>query len=525
MEADFIVHNATVYTVNGSFDMAESFAVKDGKILEIGPSDMILKKYHSDRLMDMNGMFIYPGLVDAHCHFYGYGMNLNDADLVGTTSFEEIIEILKNHHAQNPTEWILGRGWDQNDWPVKEFPTRDQLDAAFPDNPVYLRRIDGHGAIANTEALERAGITEETSVEGGQLIRKDGRLTGVLIDNAMGLVGRIVPGPTQDDMVSGLLMAQKNCFAVGLTAVHDAGLSKGLIELMDSLHNEHSFKMRVYAMMSPSKENFETYLEQGVYETDRLTVRSIKLFADGALGSRGALMIEPYSDDPGNHGLLVTEKDRLVELCQKAYDAGYQVNTHCIGDSANRLMLRIYADILQGQNDRRWRIEHAQIIHPDDFSLFGQYNIVPSIQTTHATSDMYWAGDRIGPERMKGAYAYKTLLVQNGWIPNGSDFPVEHINPLFGFYAAVARQDLKEYPTGGFQTEEALSRKEALQAMTIWAAKSGFNEEKYGSLEPGKFADFIVMGTDIMTCDIHQVPGLKIHKTYIQGEEVYSAEE
>ena len=521
--ADLIVHNARVYTVDDAFTQAESFAVKDGKILEVGPSDVIMNKYRSDHLMDMNGMFVYPGLIDAHCHFYGYGMSLNNADLVGTTSFDEIIEILQEHHKQFPSEWILGRGWDQNDWEKKEFPTRDQLDAVFPDVPVYLRRIDGHGAIANTEALERAGITDETTVEGGQLIKEDGRLTGVLIDNAMGLVGRMIPGPTHNDIITGLLKAQENCFAVGLTAVHDAGLSKELIEIMDSLHHTRAFKMRVNAMMSPSQENFETFLDNGIYETDRLTVRSVKLFADGALGSRGALMIEPYSDDPGNHGLLVTAPDHLREICQRAYDAGYQINTHCIGDSANRLMLHIYADILRGTNDRRWRIEHAQIVHPADFSLFGEYSIIPSIQTTHATSDMYWAIDRVGPERIKGAYAYKKLMDQNGWIPNGSDFPVEHINPLYGFYAAVARKDHAGYPEGGFQMEDALSHEEALRAMTIWAAKAGFNEHHYGSLEPGKFADFIVMTEDIMTCDIDLVPDLKIYKTFIQGEEVYSA--
>ncbi|MEA1896102.1 MAG: amidohydrolase, partial [Bacteroidota bacterium] len=498
-EIDLLVFNGKIVTVDNQLNIAEGFAVNDGKIVEVGTKEELLEKYTAVKSLDLKDRYVYPGLIDAHCHFFGYGMNLKNADLTGTKSFEEIVEILKKHFQQFPSEWILGRGWDQNDWEINEFPSKEKLDEAFPDVPVFIRRIDGHGAIANSEALRRANITKETRIQGGDLILNKGELTGVLIDNAMGLVGMVIPDNSREEIAIGLLQAQENCFEVGLTAVFDAGLGKGIIELMDSLHKSGELKIRVNAWISPTEENFERFMYHGVYETNRLKVCAIKLFADGALGSRGAKLIDPYSDDPGNSGLLVSDEERLLDLCKLAYKHGYQVNTHCIGDSANRLMLHIYAGVLKENNDRRWRIEHSQVIHPDDFQLFGKYSIIPSIQPTHATSDMYWAIDRLGPERVKGAYAYKQLLEQIGWIPNGSDFPVEKINPLYGFYAAVARKDLKGFPEGGFQTENALSREEALKAMTIWAAKSGFEETRFGSLEPGKFADFIILEEDLMS--------------------------
>jgi len=523
-EIDLLIFNGKIVTVDNQFSIAEGFAVNDGKIVEVGTKEELSEKYTAKKSVDLKGRYVYPGLIDAHCHFYGYGMNLRNADLTGTKSFEEIIEILKEHYQKLPSEWILGRGWDQNDWEIKEFPSKEKLDEAFPDIPVFIRRIDGHGAIANSEALKRANVTKETKIQGGDLILENGKLTGVLIDNAMGLVGKVIPGNSNKEIAIGLLQAQEDCFEVGLTAVFNAGLGKGVIELMDSLHKAGELKIRVNAWISPTEENFERFLYQGIYETDRLKVCAIKLFSDGALGSRGAKLIEPYSDDPGNSGLLVSNQEKLLDLCKLAYKYGYQVNTHCIGDSANRLMLHIYAEVLKEKNDRRWRIEHAQVIHPDDFQLFGKYSIVPSIQPTHATSDMYWAGDRLGPERVKGAYAYKQLLEQIGWIPDGSDFPVEDINPLYGFYAAVARKDLKGFPEDGYQTENALSREEALKAMTIWAAKSGFEETRFGSIEPGKFADFIILEEDLLSMNIDKVPAIKIIATYIQGEKVFSRE-
>lgn len=519
---DLIIYNSKIYSVDKYFTIAESAAIKNGKFIAVGSDDEIIDKYSAESMIDMEGRFVYPGLIDPHCHFYGYGSSLMNADLVGIRSFEEIIEIIRKHDEEFPSEWILGRGWDQNLWPVQDFPHKSQLDHIFPDKPVLLTRIDGHAAIANSEALLRAGVDEGSSVEGGEFLKENGELTGVLIDNAITVVRRHVPDPQYEERVAALMNAQHNCFAVGLTSVGDAGLDRDVIYMMDSLQKSGDLKMRIYAMINPSPENFEEFMYRGIYKTDHMNVRSVKLFADGALGSRGARMIDEYSDDQDNYGLLLETPDYLSEISRKAWENGYQVNTHCIGDSAVRLMLNIYGEILGGQNDRRWRIEHSQIVHPDDFELFGNYSIVPSVQTIHATSDMKWAIHRIGSERMKGAYAYRDLLEQIGWLPNGSDFPVEHINPLYGFYSAVARKDLDGYPEGGFQMENSLSREQALRGMTIWAAKAAFEEDEKGSIEPGKFADFIVTDEDLMTMDIDKVPDLRIRSTFSGGKNVYS---
>jgi len=519
--ADLIVFNGTIYTVDDQFSTAEAMAIKDGKIVAVGKNLEIHDRFEAENELDLNGKYVYPGVIDAHCHFLSYGLNLNKADLVGTGSFEEILEILRDHAREFPSEWILGRGWDQNDWEVKEFPTNEELDQLFPDQPVLITRIDGHAAIANTEALNRAGITTTTTTEGGDIIQSKGKLTGILIDNAIDLVSKFIPEASEKDKIAALLKAQENCFAVGLTSVHEAGLGRESIKLIDSLQQNGSLKIRIYAMLSPGEKNFEAFMYQGKYKTDHLNVSSIKLFADGALGSRGALMIEPYSDDPGNVGLALTDQKSLVEYCQQAYEHDYQVNTHCIGDSANRLMLNIYGKLLGGKNNRRWRIEHSQVVHPEDFELFGKFNVIPSVQTIHCTSDMYWADERVGPERIKGAYAYKQLLEQNGWLPNGSDFPVENLNPLLGYYAAFTRTDLEGYPEGGFQMENALDRVQALKAMTIWAAKAAFEEKEKGSLEPGKFADFIVTDGDLLTMPEKDIPDLSIDMTVLGGEQVH----
>jgi predicted amidohydrolase YtcJ len=520
-QVDLIIHNAVIYTVDEGFSIQESAAIKDGLFVAVGSNDYILENYRANNVSDLEGRFVYPGLIDPHCHFFGYGRNLEHADLVGSRSFEAIIGILKEHQDNYPSEWLLGRGWDQNLWPVQEFPHRRQLDAVFPDTPVLLTRIDGHAAIANTEALRRAGITAQTRVDGGDILLQNGEPTGILIDQAIYLVRSQIPAPSRQDEITALINAQQRTFAVGLTSVGDAGLDKETIRLIDSLQQSGDLKMRVYAMLSPSEENFEAFMYQGPYKTDHLHVRSVKLFADGALGSRGAKLLEPYSDEPGNRGLLVETPEFMREISQKAFEHNYQVNVHCIGDSAVRLVLDIFGEVLGGPNDRRWRIEHAQIVHPDDMDRFGAYDIVPSIQTTHATSDMIWAAHRLGPERIKTAYAYQELLQQNGWLPNGSDFPVEHINPLYGFYAAIARKNLDGYPQGGWQMENALTREQAMRGMTIWAAKSQFEEDEKGSIEPGKFADFIVMDHDLMNIGQDEIPGLPIRKTFVGGKKVF----
>jgi hypothetical protein len=522
--ADLILTNGTVYTVDNAFSKAEAIAVKDHRILAVGSTREITEGYRAGQVIDLKGACVYPGWIDAHCHFYGYGMNLNAVDLTGTGSVEEILEVLEAFREKNPGSWITGRGWDQNDWEVKEFPDKSVLDEHFPDTPVLLRRIDGHAAWANSLALDMAGVTSRSAVEGGTVLLRDGEPTGILIDNAISLVASRIPPPTREEMARALVQAQGNCFGVGLTSVYDAGLSCDVVELIDSLQRSGALQIRMNTWLSPTEDNFTRFVEKGPSRTDHLTINTVKLFADGALGSRGARMIGPYSDDPGNLGLFVTPLEELEENCRRAYANGFTVATHCIGDAANRETLKIYASILGGKNDRRWRIEHAQVIHPDDFHYFGDFNIIPSVQTTHATSDMYWAGDRLGPERLRGAYAYRQLLEQNGWLPNGSDFPVEQINPLFGFYAGVVRKDQQGYPEDGFQMENAITREQALRAMTIWAARSGFEEDLKGSIEPGKLADLVVTREDLMSAPDSTLFGIQVQMTFLGGELVYKAD-
>lgn len=521
-KADLLVHNAMIYTVDDDFTVAEAIAVKDGKILAVGTNEQILENFQAGEVIDAGGKPVYPGFIDGHCHYYGFGLGLiQSADLTGTSSFEEVIQVLQNFHEKHPYVWITGRGWDQNDWDVKEFPDNEMLNKLYPDNPVMLTRIDGHAILVNDEALRRAGIDENTVIPGGDIIKKDGKLTGILLDNAIDTMKAAIPEPKNKQVNDALIEAQTKCFGVGLTSVVDAGLDMEIINLIDSLQQSGLLKMRINAMVTPKKENLDIVFEKGPYHTDYLRVNSLKFYTDGALGSRGALMLEPYADDPDNTGLLLAEPDYFRDMFSQAYENGFQVNTHCIGDSATRLTLQLYGEALKGENDRRWRIEHAQVVNPADLELFGKYSIIPSIQGTHATSDMYWADERLGPERIKHAYAFKDLLAQNGWVVNGTDFPVEEIDPLNTFYATVARKDKQGWPDGGFQMENALNREQTLRSMTIWAARGSFEEDIKGSLEPGKFADFVILDRDIMQIPIDDVPSVKVMATYSGGEKVF----
>lgn len=520
--ADLIVTNGTIYLVDEGFSKTESFAVVNGKIAATGTTEEILKKYSSEKIFDIKGKFVYPGFNDAHCHFNGYANNLAQyADLRGTVSPDEIYERLKLHHEKFGGDWVLGRSWDQNDWPVKEFPDKAELDKLFPETPVYLVRVDGHAGWCNSKALEMAGITAKTKVQGGEVVLKNGQPTGVLVDNAMGLVSKLIPEISGEQQQKALLEAQANCFAAGLTSVTDCGLDKNSILLMQEMQNRGNLKMRLNAMLNPTEENFEYFVKKGPLKTEKLVVNTIKLYADGALGSRGALLLEDYSDDPGNRGLQIETLEFYDKISQLAFDNNFVMATHAIGDSANRLVLNTYGKFLKGKNDRRWRIEHAQIINPDDFAKFAEFSVVPSIQATHCTSDMSWAENRVGEDRIKGAYAYQTLLAQNGWLPNGTDFPVENIEPLFTFYASVFRTDHNSFPEGGWQIENGLTREQTLRSMTIWAAKASFEENEKGSLEPGKYADFVILDTDLMTATSQQVLGAKIESTWIGGEKVF----
>lgn len=523
-KADYIVTNGRVYTVDSLFSIQTAFAVKDGKFLKAGNTEELLSTYQSDSLVDLQGAAVYPGFIDGHAHFYRYGLGLTQADLTGTRSYQEILERLKAHRQRYPqSSWIIGRGWDQNDWEDKRFPTKEPLDSLFPDTPVLLTRVDGHAALVNSKALEIADVvTASTQIMGGKVIVENGKPSGVLIDNAIDLVSRHIPEPGRPEQISALLSAQQNCFAVGLTTVVDAGLDKATVDLMDSLQQETQLSMRLYAMLNPSEENKNHYFASGPYKTDKLSVCSFKVYGDGALGSRGASLLAPYHDDHDNHGFLLNTPQAYEALAQEIYASGFQMNTHCIGDSANRTLLNIYSRLLATGNDRRWRIEHAQVVSREDLDKFGTHNIIPSVQPTHATSDMYWAEDRLGAERIKTAYTYKDLLEVSGLLALGSDFPVEDINPLYGFHAAVARQNAEGYPEEGFQPENKISRENALRGMTIWAAYANFEDKEKGSIEAGKVADFVVLEEDIMEAANERLPEIKVKYTVLGGNIVHA---
>ena len=517
-KADTIVINANIYTVNDAFDKAEAFAIKDGKIVAVGTSQEIQAKYAATFINDAKGKTIVPGFIDAHCHFFGLGLQQQKVDLTDTKSFEEVVQRIVDFQKENNATYITGRGWDQNDWEVKEFPTKDKLDELFPTTPIAITRIDGHALLANQAAIDLAGITVKTPFSGGEILQKRGELTGIFIDTPMELIEAKIPAPSKKDNIEALKDAEKICFDLGLTTVDDAGLSIETIELIDSLQQAGALKIRIYAMVSASDENIDYYAKKGIFKTDRLNVRSFKVYSDGALGSRGAAMKKPYSDQHNHFGALVTPLDKLKEFAEKIAATDFQMNTHAIGDSANYVMLKTYKEVLKGKKDSRWRIEHAQIVDVADFNYFE--NILPSVQPTHATSDMYWAQDRVGEERMKGAYAYKVLLNTYGKIALGTDFPVEKVSPLLTFYAAVARKDLNNFPENGFQMENALTREETLKGMTIWAAYSNFEEKEKGSIEAGKMADFIVLNKNIMEIEADKIPYINIDETYVGGVKV-----
>ena len=519
ISVDTIITDATIYSVNNSFQEFSAMAIDEGKIVAIGTNSDISKQYESKNTIDGDGKFIYPGLIDAHCHFYSYGLSLQEADLRGTKSMAEIVKRLQAFQKDKNPTFIVGNGWDQNDWQVKKYPTKADLDAAFPDIPVVLNRVDGHAIIVNSKALQMAGITKNTNADGGQIEIANGEPTGILVDNPMELVFKIIPKPTRKIQIAALLDAEKVMFDYGLTTVNDAGLDPDIINLMDSLQKAKLMKLNVYAMITANQKNIDLYLKKGIYKTDNLNVRSFKMYGDGALGSRGACMHKPYSDKPDQYGALLAPISGLKDVAMQIAASKFQLNTHAIGDSANTVILKIYSKALAGTKDRRWKIEHAQVLREVDFDYF-KFGIIPSVQPTHATSDMYWAGDRLGKERLKYAYAYKKLLQKAGTIALGTDFPVEEVNPMLTFHAAVARKDTKEYPKGGFQMENALSRAETLRGMTLWAAYSNFEEKEKGSLEVGKWADFVMYDQDLMKVEENKIVKMKPTATYLKGQKV-----
>ena len=517
-EVDLIIVNSEIYTANENNQIAKSIAVKDGKIIEVS-SENLVSKYEANEILDANGKTILPGFIDSHCHFYNLGLDQQVVDLRGTTSFEEIIERLIASDLNNQSDVILGRGWDQNDWDNKQFPVNTELNKVFKNKLVVLERIDGHAYIVNDNALELAGIDQNTLVRGGLVLLKDNKPTGVLIDAPMSMVDKVLPEKSIREKVNALKQAQEISFSYGLTTVSDAGLSTEIINVIDSLHKSEELKIKIYAMVSVSKKNIQRLKETGIIKTPKLNVRSFKVYGDGALGSRGAALKKPYCDDPHNYGFLRTDIKDLKYYANEIAGMGFQMNTHAIGDSTVSVLLKEYQKVLNDIEDPRWRIEHSQVVDLNEFELYND-KILPSVQPTHATSDMYWAYDRLG-KRIDGAYAFKDLLSQSKRIALGTDFPVEKVNPFHTFYSSIERKDLNGYPENGFQIENALTREETLKGMTIWGAYFNFEEDEKGTIEKGKSADFIIIDQNIMKIEADKIPYTKVLKTFVDGELVF----
>jgi predicted amidohydrolase YtcJ len=530
--AELIVHNARIYTVDRMRPLARAMAVRGGRIVFVGAErGAMALRGSGTRVVDLQGKTVIPGMVDAHAHLAGLGTSLRIVNLVGTRSVDDVIARVAARAKEVPRgSWILGRGWDQNDWRDTRFPTHEALSRALPDNPVYLTRVDGHAAFVNEAALRAARIGADTpDPDGGRILRgTTGAATGVLVDRAQVIVNRVIPPPSRQEQRASILAAVREANRWGLTGIHDAGVARATIDLYEELAKAGEYTLRNYVMVANDSADISHYLargpQSGLYD-GHLWIRSIKVVADGALGSRGAALLEPYSDDAGNSGLEVTPAQRIRAIATQALRPGFQVNTHAIGDRANRTALDAYAAALAEVPvaDHRFRVEHAQVLHHEDIPRFGELGVIPSMQASHQTSDMYWAGNRIGSGRLLGAYAWRSLLDLGNIIPNGSDFPVEAVNPLISFHAAVSRQDANDWPAGGWFPEQRMTREEALESMTIWPAYAAFQEKELGSLSVGKYADFVVLDQDIMRVAPPGILATRVLATYIGGRAVYEA--
>ena len=528
--ADWILYNGRIYTVDANRPLAAAMAVRDGRVIFVGSRRGVeaLAGNRTTRT-DLEGRTVIPGMVDAHVHLAGLGAALRRVDLVGTRSYQEVIDrVVERARATPNGEWVTGRGWDQNDWADTRFPTMEALSAAVPDHPVYLTRVDGHAALVNARALELAQVTAaSTDPDGGRFIRDaNGNPTGVLINRAQGIVSSVIPSASREETRQAISAAIQEANKWGLTGVHDAGVGPEIIDLYEELAEDGRYDLRNYVMISSGDQTLARYFARGPQEglyNGRLWIRAIKISSDGALGSRGAALLEPYSDDPDNRGLVTTPPERVREVAVRALQQGFQLNVHAIGDRANRLVLDAFESALNEvpTPDHRFRVEHAQILHFQDIPRFAQLDVIPSMQGSHQTSDMYWAIDRLGWTRVQGAYAWRTLLNTGVVIPNGSDFPVEHPNPLISFKAFVTRQDENGWPAGGWFGNERTTRDEALKSMTLWPAYAGFMEDVSGSLSPGKYADFVILSQDIMTVAPEHILDTHVMMTVLGGKIVY----
>ena len=539
-KADLILVNGKIYTVDNVRPMASALAVTGGRVVFVG-SDAEARLFGnaSTRIVDLNSATVIPGIIDAHAHLLGLGNTLRRVNLAGSRSYDEVIARVKAWAKDvKPGDWIQGRGWDQTRWPNKEFPTHDALSRAFPNNPVVLERVDGHALLANAKAMELARVSGSSAdPEGGRIIRlASGAPAGVFVDNAQSLIESAVPVPTRADARKAILAAIAECNRFGLTGIHNAGENAETIGIYEELARAGNYNLRNYVMLSDPGEpgspaaRSNRYLARGpqsaLYD-GHLWIRAIKLYADGALGSRGAALLAPYADEPANSGLLVSRPEHIQAWATAALRSGFQVNVHAIGDRGNRIVLDAIESALRTvpTANHRFRIEHAQVLSPEDIPRFAKLGVIPSMQPTHQTSDMRWAETRIGPQRIRGAYAWRSLLNTGVVIPSGTDFPVEEVNPLLTFHAAVTRQDPANWPEGGWYPEQKMTREEALQSMTIWPAFAGFQESMLGSLTPGKYADFVVLDRDIMHIPDTEILSTRVLSTWIGGKRVYDAKE
>ena len=528
--ADLVVTNGRIYTADGARPVVDAMAIRGGRVVFVGDRAGALALTGTNtRTLDLEGRTVIPGMTDAHAHVTGLGQSLLNVDLVGTTSYEQVIAKVVARARNAPKgEWIVGRGWDQNDWGDTRWPTHEALSRAVPDHPVYLERVDGHAGLVNALALQKMGVTKATANPSGGSIERDaqGNPAGVFVDNAQELIGRAIPAQTRAQVKNAIKLAITEMHRWGLTGVHDAGASAQVLELYEELGREGALQIRLYAMISDDAPTIEAWFrrgpQSGLYD-GMLWVRSVKLYQDGALGSRGAALLEPYSDNAATSGLLVSAPAHIKDVAMRALRAGFQVNTHAIGDRGNRLVLDSYEAALKAvpTADHRFRVEHAQILNYDDIPRFAQLGVIPSMQASHQTSDMYWAANRLGENRLRGAYAWRSLLESGVVIPNGSDFPVEYVDPLISFKSAVSRQDARGWPAGGWYPEQRMTRDEGLKSMTLWPAYAAFQENELGSLSAGKRADFVVLDQDIMRAPDAVLQDARVVSTWVGGRVVY----
>lgn len=534
--ADLVLTNGRIYTVDAVRPLSSALAVRGDRIIFVG-SDVEARALAgaTTRVMDLQGKTVVPGLIDAHAHLLGLGTSLRRVNLVGTASYAEVVSrVAAWAKTVRPGDWIIGRGWDQTRWESNAFPTHEELSRALPDNPVVLSRVDGHAVLANARAMELAGVTARTpDPAGGRIIRDpSGAPSGVFVDNAESLIDRAIPSSSRDEKRRAILAAIAECNRYGLTGIHDAGQDAATTAIYEQLAKAGEFNLRGYVMLSDPGGRASAvrnpYIARGPQSAlygGRLWIRAIKLYADGALGSRGAALLAPYSDEAANSGLLVSEPAHIAMMAELGLTRGFQINVHAIGDRGNRIALDAFESALRRvpRADHRFRVEHAQVISPGDIPRFARLGVIPSMQATHQTSDMRWAEARVGPDRIRGAYAWRSLLSTGVIIPNGTDFPVEEVNPLLTFHAAVTRRDAGGTPAGGWFPEQKMTRQEALQSMTIWAAYAGFQESVMGSITPGKYADFVILDRDIMQVPDGELPSARVVSTWLGGKAVYQS--